>query len=113
MLARLMPSETLRSQRKWSKPSARSSSATSETWLESCKGKTGGQSCPASMAASLHHSARSASALLCDLHARHAGVRTMACSEMPVVEQSKLASVTKSFIASVIFLSMPPSVIRA
>ena len=42
-----------------------------------------------------------------------AGARTMAWSEMPVVEQSKLASVTRSFIASVIFLSMPPSVIRA
>ena len=38
---------------------------------------------------------------------------TMACSEMPVVEQSKLASVTRSFIASVIFLSIPPSVILA
>ena len=37
----------------------------------------------------------------------------MACSEMPVVEQSKLASVTRSFMASVIFLSMPPSVSRA
>ena len=40
-------------------------------------------------------------------------VRTIACSEMPVVEQSKFASVTRSFIASVIFLSIPPSVIRA
>ena len=38
---------------------------------------------------------------------------TMACSEMPVVEQSKLASVTRSFIASVIFLSMLPCVILA
>ena len=31
-------------------------------------------------------------------------VRTIACSEMPVVEQSKFASVTRSFMASVIFL---------
>jgi hypothetical protein len=43
----------------------------------------------------------------------HALARTMACSEMPVVEQSKLASVTRSFMASVIFLSIAPSVIRA
>ena len=69
---RLMPSEMFLSHRKWSKPSARRSSPTSETWLES-----------------------------------------IACSEMPVPVQSKLASVTRSFIASVIFLSIPPSVIRA
>ena len=69
---RLMPSEMFRSHRKWSKPSARSSSATSDTWLES-----------------------------------------IACSEIPVVEQSKLASVTRSFIASVSFLSTAPSVILA
>jgi len=35
MEPRLMPSEMLRSQRKWSKPSERSSRATSDTWLES------------------------------------------------------------------------------
>ena len=39
--------------------------------------------------------------------------RTIAWTETPVVEQSKLASVTRSFMASVIFLSIPPSVIRA
>eukprot|EP00967_Tisochrysis_lutea_P046987 scaffold57175_cov35-Tisochrysis_lutea.AAC.1 len=39
---RLMPSDTLRSHRKWSKPSARRSRATSETWLESCTQRSAG-----------------------------------------------------------------------
>lgn len=38
---RLMPRDTLRSHRKWSKPSARRSRATRETWLESCAEEAG------------------------------------------------------------------------
>jgi hypothetical protein len=69
---RLMPREMLRSQRKWSKPSERMSSAHRDTWEES-----------------------------------------MACMERPDAEQSMLASVTRSFMASTIFLIRDPWTRRA